>query len=59
MNESRRDFLKASVAAGGALAFPAIVPSSVFGRSAPSNRVVIASLGGGPSGPKDEPPASS
>ena len=48
---SRRDFLAAagrgiavsSVAAG----FPAIVPSSVFGASAPSNRINIGAIGNG------------
>lgn len=47
---SRRDFLKASAAVTGALAFPVIVPSRVFGQSAPSNRVVVASLGVGSRG---------
>ncbi len=47
MNTNRRDFLKASA---GTIAFPAIVPSSVFGASAPSNRVNIASLGVGSRG---------
>ncbi|MHC4219808.1 MAG: Gfo/Idh/MocA family protein [Planctomycetota bacterium] len=47
MNGSRRNFIKA---ASGAIAFPTIVPSSVFGASAPSNRVVIGSLGVGSRG---------
>ncbi|MHC4349110.1 MAG: Gfo/Idh/MocA family protein [Planctomycetota bacterium] len=47
MNGSRRNFIKA---ASGAIAFPAIVPSSVFGASAPSNRIVIGSLGVGSRG---------
>lgn len=42
----RRDFLKRSaVAAGAALAWPSIVPSSVFGANAPSNRITIGSIG--------------
>lgn len=44
---SRRDFLKTGAAAASALAFPAIVPSSVFGRNAPSNRIHLAGLGVG------------
>ena len=40
----RRDFLK-SGAAG--LAAPAIVPSSVFGRNAPSNRITVGFIGTG------------
>ncbi|MCK4872923.1 MAG: Gfo/Idh/MocA family oxidoreductase [Phycisphaerales bacterium] len=50
MNNSRREFLKTSAAATGAIAFPMIVPSSVFGASAPSNRITIASLGVGSRG---------
>jgi predicted dehydrogenase len=42
---SRRNFLKgASVAA---LGFPAIVPASVFGQNAPSNRIHLAAFGVG------------
>ncbi len=50
MNQSRRAFLKASAAVTGAFGFPAIVPASVFGAAAPSNRVNIASLGVGSRG---------
>ncbi|MHC4589473.1 MAG: twin-arginine translocation signal domain-containing protein [Planctomycetota bacterium] len=51
MNGSRRDFLKtASAGAVGAIGFPTIVRSSVFGAAAPSNRVVIGSLGVGSRG---------
>jgi len=43
---SRREFLKGSaVAAGAALGWPSIVPSSVFGAGAPSNRITIGSIG--------------
>jgi len=45
---TRRDFLKGSaVAAGAALGWPTIVPSSVFGADAPSNRITIGSIGVG------------
>jgi predicted dehydrogenase len=40
---SRRTFLKAAVVAG----FPTIVPSSVFGQNAPSNRINIGAIGVG------------
>ena len=39
---NRRDFLKTAVAA-----FPAIVPASVFGQSAPSNQIQVAQIGCG------------
>lgn len=42
---SRREFLRNSVVAGTALAFPTIVPSSVFGQNAPSNRINMALIG--------------
>jgi predicted dehydrogenase len=45
---SRRDFIKRSaVLAGAAFAFPTIVPSSVFGQNAPSNRVGVGFVGMG------------
>jgi predicted dehydrogenase len=48
MKKSRREFLQTSaVAATSAFALPTIVPSRVLGRNAPSNRIVIASLGVG------------
>ena len=40
---SRRTLIKAAAAAG----FPAIVPSSVFGATAPSNRINIGAIGVG------------
>src|ERR1700712_1498005 len=40
---SRRSFLQAGAAAG----FPAIVPFSVFGKNAPSNRINIGAIGVG------------
>jgi len=43
---SRRKFLKSSAAAVSTiLATPAIVPSSVFGARAPSNRIAVGSIG--------------
>jgi predicted dehydrogenase len=50
MNKSRREFLQNSIAATGAITLPTIVPSRVLGAQAPSNRVVIASLGVGSRG---------
>ena len=45
----RRDFLKrsAAITAAASAAFPAIVPSSVFGANAPSNRITIGCIGVG------------
>ena len=43
---SRRTFLKTA----GTLALPTIVPSSVFGANAPSNRITLASVGVGQMG---------
>ena len=40
---NRRQFLKSAVAAG----FPAIVPASVFGQSAPSNKLQLTQIGCG------------
>ena len=51
---SRRTFLRRSASAiGGAMVFPAIVPSSVFGmggKIAPSDRIVMGSIGTGSQG---------
>ena len=48
MNTSRRSFLKNStVGTAGALILPTILPSSVFGNSAPSNRINVAVIGCG------------
>ena len=44
---SRRQFLKGALAAGAAVGFPAIVPSTVFGQNAPSNRIHLAQIGCG------------
>ena len=48
--KSRRRFIKRSLAAA---VFPAIVPSSVFGANAPSNRVAIGCIGTGGMGMAD------
>ena len=45
---SRRRFLQTGAAA---LGFPTIVPSSVFGQNAPSNRITLAAVGWGMQGP--------
>ncbi|HVJ03227.1 MAG TPA: Gfo/Idh/MocA family oxidoreductase [Sphingomonas sp.] len=45
MELSRRRLIKSG--AGAALAAPAIVPSSVFGQNAPSNRIAIGAIGTG------------
>ncbi|MEJ2701990.1 MAG: Gfo/Idh/MocA family oxidoreductase [Sedimentisphaerales bacterium] len=51
---SRREFLMRSAAtAGAALALPAIVPSSVFGANAPSNRITMGCIGVGGQGSSD------
>lgn len=48
---SRRDFIKKSVGAGALLSFPVIIPSSVLGQNAPSNRLAVGVIGcGGQSG---------
>jgi predicted dehydrogenase len=50
-NTSRRKFLtdsaKAAIGTGIAFSFPSIVPASVFGRNAPSNRINVAAIGAG------------
>jgi predicted dehydrogenase len=44
---SRRSILKSSLGVTAAAGFPAIVPSSVFGQNAPSNRINIGAIGVG------------
>ncbi len=46
-NWSRRKFLEVSVGTAAAIAVPTIVPSSVFGQKAPSNRINIGAIGVG------------
>lgn len=50
-NSSRRKFLtdsaKAAIGTGIAFSFPSIVPASVFGKNAPSNRINVAAIGTG------------
>ena len=51
---NRRKFLSASLsAAGGAVAFPQIIPASVLGANAPSNRINLAMIGTGNQGFQD------
>ncbi len=51
---SRRRFLRRSVtAAGTAFAIPALVPASVFGATAPSERITIGCIGVGNMGSSD------
>lgn len=45
--QSRRDFLKLSMGAAAAIGFPTIVPASVFGSTAPSNRINVGAIGVG------------
>jgi predicted dehydrogenase len=42
---SRREFLKTAALAGTALGFPTLVPSTVFGQNAPSNRIGMGLIG--------------
>jgi predicted dehydrogenase len=44
---TRRDFLKLSASAVAAVGFPTIVPASVFGSTAPSNRINVGAIGVG------------
>lgn len=44
---SRRNFLKSSLGATVAVGFPLIVPSTVFGKNAPSNRINVGAIGVG------------
>ena len=44
---SRRSMLKAGLGAAVAAGFPAIVPASVFGQTAPSNRINVGAIGVG------------
>jgi len=47
IKQSRRVFLSNSLKASAMLAFPSIVPISVFGKNAPSNRINVAAIGSG------------
>jgi myo-inositol 2-dehydrogenase / D-chiro-inositol 1-dehydrogenase len=47
MNMKRRVFIKDVVAASGAMVIPSIVPSSVFGKNAPAERINIGLIGCG------------
>ncbi len=53
-NMNRRTFLKSGAAvAGAAIALPQIVPSTIFGAKAPSNRIVMGAIGTGGMGTGD------
>jgi predicted dehydrogenase len=47
---SRRNFLKKSIAFSAAYAVPLVVPSSIFGETAPSSRITIGIIGTGEQG---------
>jgi len=47
VKQSRRKFLSTSLKASAVLAFPSIVPASVFGKFAPGNRINIGAIGVG------------
>jgi len=47
VNSSRREFLKMSIATTAVAGFPAIVPSVVFGKTSPSNRINVGAIGVG------------
>lgn len=44
-NPNRRSFIRNTAAAAGAIGFPTIVPNTVFGQNAPSERVVMGYIG--------------
>src|SRR5580698_9927935 len=44
---SRRTFVKTALGTAAAFGFPTIVPSSVFGQLAPSNKINIGAIGVG------------
>ncbi len=44
---TRRDFLHNAAAIGAAISIPSIVPSTVFGANAPSNRITMGMIGMG------------
>src|SRR5215831_5025249 len=44
---NRRRFLKSGAAIAAGAAFPAIVPASVLGQNAPSNRINVGAIGVG------------
>ncbi|MEO6733146.1 MAG: Gfo/Idh/MocA family oxidoreductase [Ferruginibacter sp.] len=45
--QSRREFLSNAVKVSALFALPSIVPASVFGKNAPSNRINVAAIGTG------------
>jgi hypothetical protein len=53
---NRRSFLKNTGLTAAMAGLPTIVPSTVFGKSAPSNRITIGMIGLGKAGIRPEPP---
>jgi myo-inositol 2-dehydrogenase / D-chiro-inositol 1-dehydrogenase len=47
MNVTRRTFMRKATSACAAIAIPTIVPSGMFGKNAPSNRITIGMIGMG------------
>lgn len=47
---NRRNFIKKSSLGAAALGFPTIVPATVFGKNAPSNRITVGMIGTGRQG---------
>jgi hypothetical protein len=47
---SRRGFLKGTAIASAAIACPTVLPSSVFGANAPSERIMVGHIGVGGQG---------
>jgi predicted dehydrogenase len=50
---NRRSFLRRATASAAAFGMPSIIPSSVLGQNAPSNRITIGSVGWGMQGPSN------
>lgn len=47
LKKNRRKFISTALKASGTLLLPSIVPSSIFGKNAPSNRINVAGIGAG------------
>jgi predicted dehydrogenase len=50
---TRRQFVKAGIAVSAGIALPTIVPSRVFGATAPSNQIILGAIGTGSQGQGD------
>ena len=54
INQTRRDFLKASLCGGaGLIALPSLVPSSIFAQTTPNQRIQVVQIGCGRMGSED------